>query len=90
MVEGVKIMSETETDYKVMLALSVPKESLKDGQSALLEDCTYFNFIEVDTDIVSDVLHEQLSMSPQQSIMVKRREEMKPVVEPVRKKRHRK
>lgn len=72
-VDGVKLMGETDTEYKLMVALSVPKESLNSGVGDLIEKATLFPFFEVDTDIVNESLHNQLEMSPQKSIMIERK-----------------
>lgn len=63
-------MTETPSEYKLAVILSVPKAPLKEDVGAALEDANLFALLEVNQDALEDHIMDAVNISPATKAMV--------------------
>lgn len=63
-------MTETDSEYKLAVILSVPKAPLKEDVAAALEDANLFALLEVEQTAIEDHIMDAVNLSPATKAMV--------------------
>lgn len=69
-VDDIRVMTETESEYKLAVILSVPKAPLNPGVDKYLNDANLFSFLEVSEDAFEDYIVDSVNISPTTSAMI--------------------
>ena len=69
-IDDVRVMMETDSEYKLAVVISVPKAPLKVDVVKAIEDCTIFALLEIEQSAIEDHILDAVNVSPTTRAMV--------------------